>query len=120
MPNYKTCDMSFFCIDVIGRTFEPSTTTKITTTIKPTTHRDPLQDYTNQTGVNIKQDFTLLKELERWSFVDCAIECTASPLGCNAFEYNFTESKCKLFSLALGGFGTQGSDAIYIATGNSL
>jgi hypothetical protein len=91
-----------------------------TPTPETTTQRDPLQDYTNQTGVNIKPDFTLLKELQNRSFVDCASECTDSPLGCNAFEYNSTESKCKLYSLALGGFGTQGSDAIYIATGNSL
>jgi hypothetical protein len=103
-------------IDVIGRRFEPLTTSKITNT----TQRNPLKEYSFQTGVNLKQDFTLLIELQGRSVVDCASECTASTLGCNAFEYNSTESKCRLYSLAPGGFGTQGSDAIYIATGNSL
>jgi hypothetical protein len=98
-------------IDVIGSRFEPSTTSKITNT----TQRNPLKEYSFQTGVNLKQDFTLLIELQGRSVVDCASECTASTLGCDAFEYNSTESKCRLYSVAPGGFGTQGSDAVFIA-----
>jgi hypothetical protein len=96
-----------FCIDVIGR-------------ITTTTQRNPLKEYSFQTGVNLKQDFALLKELQSQSYGDCASECTASTLGCKAFEYNSTEGKCRLYSMAPGGYGTQGFDAIFIANGNSF
>jgi hypothetical protein len=89
-------------------------------------------DYTFQKGVNISQDFTLLKELQDRSMGDCANACTAATWGCNSFEYNSVQcykdgakwqctiSKCRLYSMATGVSGIRGSDAVFIAAGNSF